>query len=643
MLVEKLVVQDKLNSKIWDSNNRLREEVKEAVLKIANEFVKDLKFDIDVTDIHIVGSNASYNYTENSDLDVHLIVRFDEENKELEQQLCALATSSFNKNYDIGIHGVNVEIYVEDIRSTTVSNGVYSVLNNEWIKFPKKIEAKEYDNSEQLAVWKKKIEDALIDTENNSAKTLLDNIYLIRKNSIDIDGEYGRGNQLFKDIRSLGLLQKLKDKVAQNKGKELSVESVDGVLTEDTRARLISKSKTSKKGMQRFNRRVKSKVANTVKQFNSIDMNKLFKDDILTVNISVNGETDDYTVRISFGGFLDILHKEISRNGGKFDLRSIIRALVAGFNQENVYVHCSCCLHPSTKIRLWDDTISTVEEIQKRLDIGERLYAYSVNEGGFVFPGLIEDVYVTKTVNNFTKVVLDSGDEILTTVDHRYMLEDGSWEEAQNLSVGQKLTGINFSSFKTSAPTVASVENIVCDETPVYDVSVKDYHNFAVNACPILHNCDFKYRFDYWATVKHTNSGSPQNIPSNITNPDDSLGSGCKHTLLVLNNNAWIIKVASVINNYVKYMQKNYEKLYADIIYPAIYGKAYDGVQLGIFDDEKELATDTDTDDVSKAIDYGKKSTQFQKGNKQGYKFVSDKDKEQAEIDVDAEETEENS
>ena len=48
VLVEKIVVQDKLNSKIWDSNNKLREEVKEAVLKIANAFVEELKFDLDV-------------------------------------------------------------------------------------------------------------------------------------------------------------------------------------------------------------------------------------------------------------------------------------------------------------------------------------------------------------------------------------------------------------------------------------------------------------------------------------------------------------------------------------------------------------------------------------------------------------------
>ena len=62
------------------------------------------------------------------------------------------------------------------------------------------------------------------------------------------------------------------------------------ILNEASRNDLITKSKVSTKGRERFKRRVKSKVANQVKQFNSIDMNKLFKDDILTVNIAVEGE-----------------------------------------------------------------------------------------------------------------------------------------------------------------------------------------------------------------------------------------------------------------------------------------------------------------------------------------------------------------
>ena len=47
-------------------------------------------------------------------------------------------------------------------------------------------------------------------------------------------------------------------------------------LYEDKKQSLINKSKASEKGKKRFDRRNKSKVANTVKSFNSIDMNKLY-------------------------------------------------------------------------------------------------------------------------------------------------------------------------------------------------------------------------------------------------------------------------------------------------------------------------------------------------------------------------------
>ena len=57
-------------------------------------------------------------------------------------------------------------------------------------------------------------------------------------------------------------------------------------------------------------------------------MNKLFKDNILTINIEVIGETDTYTVRISFGGFLDLLQEELARNNDTLELKVIIRALL---------------------------------------------------------------------------------------------------------------------------------------------------------------------------------------------------------------------------------------------------------------------------------------------------------------------------
>lgn len=80
------------------------------------------------------------------------------------------------------------------------------------------------------------------------------------------------------------------------------------LLNEEKRTQLISKSKLAQKekdGKTRYQKRVKSKVRANVSQLNKIDFNQLFKDNIMTVNLEVDGETDTYLVTLSFGGFLD--------------------------------------------------------------------------------------------------------------------------------------------------------------------------------------------------------------------------------------------------------------------------------------------------------------------------------------------------
>ena len=70
-------------------------------------------------------------------------------------------------------------------------------------------------------------------------------------------------------------------------------------------------------------------------------MNKLFKDDILTVDINVKGETDNYIVKISFGGLCELLKDQIEKQG-KLDYKAVTRALILGFNKDDVYIRCSC-------------------------------------------------------------------------------------------------------------------------------------------------------------------------------------------------------------------------------------------------------------------------------------------------------------
>lgn len=480
-----------LNPKLWDGWE-LKPEVLNGIKKICDFFINnhmDKSIKINPVDIHIVGSNAGFNYTDKSDVDVH-IIDGNTNVDELTQYAQWKAVRDFNKQYDITLKGVPVELYIENINSPAVSRGVFSVNKNKWITMPR-IEYPSRNATEPTLndkdSWVQLITQTIKNGSIEAIDMLLTKLYAMRKGSIASSGETGEGNLLFKALRDGGYVDKLKDAKDKAVSKELSVESLnEGLLMERTRGELIRQSQDSSKGMQRYKRRTKSRVANTVAQYNRIDMNKLFKEDILTVDISVTGETDNYTVKISFGGFLKYLRNEI-KNGDKFDLRAVIRALITGFDKDDTFVWCSCE--------------------------------------------------------------------------------------------------------------------------------------------------DFKFRFQYQATQHDYNSGEPQPIPARITNPNNSLGSACKHILLVLSNHSWILKVASVIRNYVQYMEKNYPKMYADIIYPAIYGKKYEApVQMQI-DDTDELQSDTTT--LDKSNSQTKKSTHFQRGNKLGWKFApKQKDDKQTELDI---------
>ena len=69
---------DKLSPKLWLESGKMKEQVREALLLISNEFLDYLKIDVDVSDITITGSYANYNYTPYSDIDLHIIIEFAE-------------------------------------------------------------------------------------------------------------------------------------------------------------------------------------------------------------------------------------------------------------------------------------------------------------------------------------------------------------------------------------------------------------------------------------------------------------------------------------------------------------------------------------------------------------------------------------
>lgn len=230
-LIEKMELHDTLNPKLWE-NNQLRPEVEEKLDEIVDQFILELQVNeipIKVLDARLVGSNASFNYADNSDLDVHIVANFEDTSCDVPvlNLLYNYFKKNFNDKYQISIHGVPVELYVEDINSSSVSNGVYSLYKKEWIKFPEPIEIPDIDITDNFTPYKEKYEEIMGSPDVEKASDLIDELYLLRKDSISTDGEYGEGNLVFKEFRNRGYLDNLKQLLVDETSKELSLESLN--------------------------------------------------------------------------------------------------------------------------------------------------------------------------------------------------------------------------------------------------------------------------------------------------------------------------------------------------------------------------------------------------------------------------------
>lgn len=231
-LKEEFQIHDTLNPKLWNGD-QLLPEVRDKLIEIAEEFEKYIQVPIRIVDLQLCGSNASFNYTEYSDLDLHVIANFEVLNlpDEILQTLYDVKKSEFNREFDISIHGIEVELYVQDIRSNVVSNGIYSICDENWVKVPKPMNSATKHNIENdLEKWKRSIELALSSNNLDTVMSSIDRLYLMRKNSIAADGEYSKGNELFKAIRNLGLITKLKDRLSELMSNKLTLESFSGVF-----------------------------------------------------------------------------------------------------------------------------------------------------------------------------------------------------------------------------------------------------------------------------------------------------------------------------------------------------------------------------------------------------------------------------
>ena len=231
-------MNDELNPKIWDENQKMKPEVKKNLLKIADDYFESLKIPgVDIEDVCITGSLANYNWSKYSDVDLHIIIDYKDVpvDEDLVQDFFKSKSSNWNKEHDVKIYDYDVELYVQDINESHHSTGVYSILNNEWVTKPqnKKINFNDKSVKDKANRIMDRIED-LYDELNDGdydvavkgVEKLTEKIKKMRQSGLEFGGEFSVENIVFKVLRRNGMLDRLYDIKTVAYDKSVTLESM---------------------------------------------------------------------------------------------------------------------------------------------------------------------------------------------------------------------------------------------------------------------------------------------------------------------------------------------------------------------------------------------------------------------------------
>lgn len=223
---------DHLHPKLWDAKEKLKPEVRKKLIEIAEKFVEVMEVPpAAVEDYLIVGSAVNFNWNQYSDIDLHILMDFKKVaeccDDELVEEYLMAKKAIWNSTYDIEIDGLKVEVGPQDIIVKLKSDGVYSLLENDWVSKPKQKEP-ELDEPAFDAKVKEmvaKIEKVLKPSATSAdIEKVRDEIKAMRKTSLGPSGnEFSTNNLVFKALRNQGLIDKLKKLEAEKTSDELSL------------------------------------------------------------------------------------------------------------------------------------------------------------------------------------------------------------------------------------------------------------------------------------------------------------------------------------------------------------------------------------------------------------------------------------
>jgi len=226
LFFESQFYNDTLHPSFWDAAKNFDQDLREKLLAIAQDVSEGagVKTDL-IDDIQLTGSMANFNYTDFSDLDVHILLDFAKINHDEDLVKKALDGKRFvwNLRHDITMGGHDVEVYFQDTEEPHKASGLYSILNNEWIREPEhnepEVDARDVSAKAdrikgeiadlEVALQSTPVEE--LDNLAEAADALRAKVAKMRKDSLEARGEFGIGNLAFKELRNSEYMGRLID------------------------------------------------------------------------------------------------------------------------------------------------------------------------------------------------------------------------------------------------------------------------------------------------------------------------------------------------------------------------------------------------------------------------------------------------
>ena len=243
--------KNSLNPNIWDGM-KLNPKIRLKLLDIADDFWEfvDVKW-VDPISIILTGSICNFNWSDASDIDLHLVVDYSEvdEKTEFVKQFFDMKKNEWNENHSsLEIMGFNVELYVQDSNADLASQGVYDLEENKWISEPSMPQgnfAEEHESA--ISDLAARIMTLIDELENEIAiakdtyksryfgelaSEFVSHIHKMRHDSLEKQGEDSIGNMVYKVLRRSGYIDKIYDAIYLAYDKENSIDESKEPLNE---------------------------------------------------------------------------------------------------------------------------------------------------------------------------------------------------------------------------------------------------------------------------------------------------------------------------------------------------------------------------------------------------------------------------